>query len=94
MSIVTKIFSKLNGSANARPSLDSMLAIFDKELGNFSSLVLPSPESKPRTPFDSPNILPLEKSSVANMSPSQLMTVSPVMGCSFTLINAIRIKTV
>lgn len=47
--------SELAG-AGGGPSLDVMLATFDKELENFRSLVLPAPESKPRTPFDSPNV--------------------------------------
>ena len=60
------------------PSLDTMLATFDKELENFRSLVLPAPESKPRTPFDSTDV-PLEKMSMSNMSTRQLMTVLPIM---------------
>lgn len=47
--------SNLAGAVNG-PSLDVLLAAFDKELKNFGSLVLPAPESKPRTPFDSPNV--------------------------------------
>ena len=60
------------------PSLDTMLATFDKELENFRSLVLPAPESKPRTPFDSTDV-PIEKMSMSNMSTRQLMTVLPIM---------------
>jgi ferredoxin len=60
------------------PSLDTMLATFDKELGNFQSLVLPAPESKPRTPFDSTDV-PIEKMSMSNMSTRQLMTALPIM---------------
>jgi len=78
MSIVTKIFGKFHGGTGARPSLDSMLAMFDSELENFQSLVLPTPESKPRTPFDSPG-LPVEKMSMANVSTRQLMSVLPIM---------------
>ncbi len=78
MPIATKIFAKFHGGNSARPSLDTMLAMFDKELENFQSLVLPIPESKPRTPFDSPD-LPTEKMSMANMSTRQLMTVLPIM---------------
>ena len=54
MSIREKIFSLVSDGNG--PSLDTMLAQFDKELENFSSLVQPAPESKPRTPFDSPHI--------------------------------------
>ena len=52
--------------------------MFDKELENFQFLVLPTPESKPRTPFDSPD-LPAEKMSMASMSTRQFMAVLPVM---------------
>ena len=55
-----------------------MLAMFDKELENFQSLVLPATESKFRTPFDSPD-LPTEKMSMASMSTRQFMGVLPVM---------------
>jgi len=78
MSIATKLFGKFHGGNSTRPSLDTMLAMFDKELENFQSLVQPTPESKPRTPFDSPH-LPTEKMSIANMSTRQFMAVLPVM---------------
>lgn len=38
------------------PSLDRMLASFDQELDNFTHLIQPASVSKPRTPFDSPNV--------------------------------------
>jgi epoxyqueuosine reductase len=78
MSIVTNLISKIHCGNSTRPSLDTMLAMFDKELENFQSLVLPTSESKPRTPFDSPD-LPIEKMSMANMSTRQLMRVLPIM---------------
>lgn len=78
MSIATNLIKKLHGGNGTRPSLDTMLAMFDKELENFQSLVLPTPKSKPRTPFDSPD-LPTEKMSMANMSTRQLMRVLPIM---------------
>ncbi len=78
MSIATKFFGKIHGGSSTRPSLDTMLEMFDKELENFQSLVLPAPESKPRTPFNSPE-LPTEKMSMANMSTRQFMGVLPVM---------------
>jgi ferredoxin len=78
MSIVTNLISKVHGGDSARPSLDTMLARFDRELENFQSLVLPTPESNPRMPFDSPD-LATEKMSIANMSTRQLMTVLPIM---------------
>lgn len=78
MSIVTNLISKIHSGDSTRPSLDTMLAMFDKELENFQSLVLPTPESKPRTPFDSPD-LPTEKMSMANMSTKQQVKVLPIM---------------
>jgi len=78
VSILTKLFSKIHRGDSARPSLDTMLAMFDRELENFQSLISPTPESKPRTPFDSPD-LATEKMSMANMSTRQLMTVLPIM---------------
>lgn len=76
MGIREKIFNLTSDGGG--PSLDTMLAMFDKELENFQSLVLPAPESKPRTSFDSPNV-PIEKMSQANMSPRQLMKALPIM---------------
>jgi ferredoxin len=61
------------------PSLDSMLDQFDQELENFQTLKQPASTSKPRTPFDSPNI-PSSASSVANMSPKEIMSIIPIMG--------------
>lgn len=54
MSIVIKPIANIRRGDSARPSLDTMLAMFDRELENFQSYVLPTPESNPRTPFDSP----------------------------------------
>jgi ferredoxin len=78
MSISGKFLGAVHGAKSKRPSLDTMLGIFDKELDNFQSLVLPTPESKPRTPFDSAN-LPVEKMSIANMSRAQFLSVLPIM---------------
>ncbi|MEZ4768213.1 MAG: reductive dehalogenase domain-containing protein [Caldilineales bacterium] len=78
MTIAARMLKTLRGGGQGGPSLDAMLAGFDSELKNFQSLVRPSPESKPRTPFDSPNIPP-DKSSVANMTPRQVFSVLPVM---------------
>ena len=61
-----------------RPSLDTLLDQFDKELENFKTLVQPAPESKLRTPFDSPD-LPAE-SKFADMTRRQALSVLPVMG--------------
>ena len=78
MSITSRIFDTIMQTESDKPSLDTKLAKFDKELRNFQSLYLPAPESKPRTPFDSPNIPPSE-SSIAKMTPKQLASVVPVM---------------
>jgi len=79
MSIINHIFNALlPGGGTDGPSLDTMLAQFDKELGNFETLVQPAPESKPRTPFDSPN-LPPESSRFAQMTPKQALSMLPVM---------------
>lgn len=79
MSIANHIFSMISQSDAKGPSLDTLLANFDNELANFQSLYQPAPESKPRTPFDSPNI-PKSESSAAKMTPKQLAAVLPVMG--------------
>ena len=78
MTIVNRVFETVmrHGGGNG-PSLDTMLARFDKELENFQTLVRPVPESKPRTPFD--GSIPPEKTSISNMTPQQLLTVLPIM---------------
>ena len=82
MTFMTRIFQKaMTGRTTANgggPSLDTMLATFDKELDNFPTLMQPAPESKPRTPFDSKNV-PREKMSMANMTPKQMLSALPVM---------------
>jgi hypothetical protein len=74
---ISGFLKKKNGSAGT-PSLDNMLELFDRELNNFSSLVEPSPESKPRTNFDSPD-LPIEVNSRVNMTKRQLFGAFPIM---------------
>jgi len=82
MSVTNQIFQRImlrGGKASeARMSLDTMLAQFDRELENFHTLVQPAPESKPRTPFDSQN-LPFEKMSMAQLTLRQMLSVLPVM---------------
>lgn len=78
MSLAGKLLRIISGGKSPRPSLDTMLEIFDNKLENFHHLSQPSPISKPRTPFDSPH-LPVEKLSVANMSRKQFLTVLPIM---------------
>ena len=55
-----------------------MLEQFDKELENFDTLLQPAPESKPRTPFDSPDQA-VASSKFADMTPRQALSVLPVM---------------
>lgn len=58
--------------------MDATLAEFDKELANFDALVRPAPESKPRTPFDSPNLSAAE-ARFGSMNPRQALSVLPVL---------------
>lgn len=78
MTIAAKLLKRISGRRGASPSLDSMLAQFDKELENFPSLVQPAPESRPRTPFDNPN-LSFDQMWVSRMTPRQLASVLPIM---------------
>ena len=67
-----------------------MLVIFDKELENFQALVLPTPESKHRTPIDSPD-LPTEKISMAHYDPKTIEERQAVAGeCETTLQYGVR----
>lgn len=80
MSIASHILDKVMPvDRKGGPSLDGMLAQFDKELENFDTLVLPSPQSKPRTPFDDPKTGPAT-SKFDDMTPRQALSVLPVMG--------------
>ena len=78
MKAPNQFFINLLVRGERKPSLDTMLAQFDKELDNFSNLIQPAPESKPRTPFDSPN-LPIEDMYVAKLKPRQIFSMLPVM---------------
>ncbi|MGD8585205.1 MAG: reductive dehalogenase domain-containing protein [Chloroflexota bacterium] len=78
MMIIDRIFKRILPGGEKGPSLDAMLAEFDKELANFDRLVRPSPESKPRTSFDSPD-LPVEAGRFATMNGRQALKVLPVM---------------
>ncbi|MDJ0755273.1 MAG: reductive dehalogenase domain-containing protein [Ardenticatenaceae bacterium] len=55
------------------PSLDKILEHSDKHLNNFSTLVQPLPESKPRTSFNADT--PKEEQSMLNLSVSQRLKV-------------------
>lgn len=81
MNIVNHFFNLIiPEGGKGGPSLDTMLAMFDQELENFSTLVQPAPESKPRTPFDSPNV---KAHKFSGMRPSQfpdlLSTMLPLI---------------
>jgi hypothetical protein len=78
MALVNQIFKTLISGSGKKPSLDSMLAVFDQELENFQTLVQPDPTSKPRTPFDSPN-LTFEQMHMSQMTLHQILTLLPVM---------------
>lgn len=80
MSIVNRVFQQIMKKQNTnKPSLDKLLAHFDKELENFQQLVQPALESKPRTPFDSPQ-LTFDQFYMSRLSFRQIFSVLPVMG--------------
>ena len=43
MAIINQVFKTIMGITGEKPSLDTMLAIFDRELENFQTLVTPDP---------------------------------------------------
>jgi hypothetical protein len=55
-----------------------MLTHIDRELENFETLLQPALESKPRTPFDSPDLPAASK--FADMTRRQALSVIPLMG--------------
>lgn len=65
------------GNEQGGPSLDAKLVEMDQHLENFKTLVQPSHLSKPRTPFDSPD-LPAEEISLRNFTVGQMLKVAPV----------------
>lgn len=78
MAIIHQIFKTIMGVTGEKPSLDNMLAIFDRELENFQTLVQPAPTSKPRTPFDSPH-LAFEQMYMSRLTLRQILSFLPVM---------------
>lgn len=79
MTIIQNVFAAFMSRGRGRkPSLDGMLAQFDRELENFTDLVQPAPESLPRTPFDSDRVK-FEEMYVSQMTPRQIASVLPVM---------------
>ncbi len=66
------------GSERATPSMDGILAQADQHVFNLETRIEPSPESKPRTPFDSN--LPREQVSMLNFSVRQRLKIFPKAG--------------
>ena len=78
MATINRMFINLLLRGGRKPSLDRLLAQFDKELDNFTELISPVPESKPRTPFDNEN-LPIEDMYVSKLTWQQIFSMLPVM---------------
>jgi epoxyqueuosine reductase len=78
MAVINQLFKTIMGITGEKPSLDSMLAIFDRELENFQTLVQPDPTSKLRTPFDSPH-LAFEQMYMSRLTLRQILSFLPVM---------------
>lgn len=78
MAIINQILKTIMGITGEKPSLDNMLAIFDRELENFQTLVQPDPTSRPRTPFDSPH-LTFEQMYMSHLTLRQILSFLPVM---------------
>ena len=70
------------GNEQKGPSLDSMLEQMDQHLDNFETLVLPAPESKPRTSFEAD--IPKEEMSMLRFTPGQKFKVVSKMVPLFT----------
>ena len=81
MSIANQVFKRIIPQGHSGgPSLDTMLAKFDKELENFDQLIPPAPESKPRTPFDTPGTGSADTARFSDMTPKQALSVLRIMG--------------
>jgi ferredoxin len=78
MAVINQIFKTIMGGTGRKPSLDRMLAVFDRELENFPTVVQPDSTSKPRTPFDSPH-LTFEQMYMSRLTLRQLLEFLPVM---------------
>ncbi len=78
MAIINQVLQTIMGITGEKPSLDTMLAIFDRQLENFETLVKPDPLSRPRTPFDSPH-LAFEQMYMSRLSLGQILSFLPVM---------------
>ena len=73
MTIYNRLVEVFKGGS--KPSMDEMLEDSDRHLENFDTLILPAPESKPRTPFNSD--VAVEEVSMANLTTRQKLTVLP-----------------
>lgn len=78
MAVINQVFKTIMGGSGKKPSLDGVLSIFDRELENFNTLVQPDPASKPRTPFDSPN-LSFDEMYMSHLTLRQILSFLPVM---------------
>lgn len=79
MTIATRIFASIMARGSGRkPSLDTLLAQFDRELQNFQILVQPAAESRPRTPFDSRN-LQFSDMYMSRLTFRQILSLLPTM---------------
>lgn len=65
------------GDTQGKPSLDSRLIEIDAHLRNFDTLVQPTSQSKPRTPFDSVN-LGAEDISLGKFTTEQTLRLVPI----------------
>lgn len=59
------------------PSLDVIIESADAHINNLDRVVLPLPESKPRTPFNSD--VPAKEATMLNLTPRQKMRVAKRM---------------
>lgn len=78
--MLQKIMNRIQGTVATNkggPSFDALVEKMDQELKNFTELVHPSPEAKPRTSFDSD--LPAEKISMTNLTTKQILRLLPSM---------------
>ena len=78
MAVLNQILRTIIGGTGRKPSLDDMLAVFDRELENFGTVVRPDSTSRPRTPFDSPH-LTFEQMYMSRLTVRQILDFLPVM---------------
>jgi ferredoxin len=78
MALINQILKIIISGTGKKPSLDNMLAVFDRELENFQTLVQPDPTSKSRSSFDSPD-LTFEQMYMSHMTLRQILAFLSVM---------------